>query len=167
MGWRQLLGLRGKNPDRLRQEERLREMAQYRELRREEEEQQQPNLKFLDRVRQEAEQRKEEEARLLQDFDEFTRTGIPPSNSVTKNPHKFDNAWFTDGSAYFGEGGTVIHLKDGTPLANYSDLCNSFHAYKDGYGVKAGDVIWYYDIFGEHLIDDRPYRRWRQARGLR
>jgi hypothetical protein len=150
------------------------ELERLRERLSEPERQELDRLLKLDRDREEEEDeteaarvrelaRQQEQARLddqqdaerkLHDFDEYTRTGIPPSTSGIKNPNKFDNAWFCDGS-HFTEGGTVICTRDGKPFAYFSDITNTFHRYRDEYGGRAGSVIYHYDVFGEHLFRTR------------
>jgi hypothetical protein len=123
---------------------------------REDEEDETEAARVRDLARQQEQQRLDQQdaERKLNDFDEYTRTGIPPSNSAIKNPNKFDNNWFCDGS-FFEQGGTIICTRDGKPFAYFSDITNTFHRYRDEYGGRAGSVIYHYDIFGENLFRTR------------
>jgi hypothetical protein len=99
----------------------------------------------LERLLEKNRREQEDEERLLHAFDEYTRTGIPPpSNSWIKNPNKYDDAWFCDGS-FFAEDGTIICNRNGEPYAYFSDLTHTFHSY------KTGAMLFYYDVFRESL----------------
>jgi hypothetical protein len=79
-----------------------------------------------------------------------------------RNPNIFSDSWFSDGS-YFSEDGCTIFLKTGEPFCYYCEVTATFHAFKDGFNVRAGDVVYYYDPWGETLHDDRPWKQWRQS----
>jgi hypothetical protein len=79
-----------------------------------------------------------------------------------RNPNIFSNSWFNDG-CYFAEDGCTIFLKSGEPFCYFNEVYNTFHAYKDGFNVRRGDIIFYYDPWGETLHDDRPWKQWRQS----
>src|SRR6516164_7964433 len=92
----------------------------------------------LQKQREDRRRREREEDHLGDDFDKFTRTGVPQSSTASRNPNRFDNNWFIDGS-YFTEGGTVI-CTVGKPHAYFCEATHTFHSYVDG------RCLYHYDL---------------------